>query len=129
MAVPQTTPATSGKDKDRSAMIKIRQDLARFILDDRPDRHLNDHILSILAVHVGSHPVPAILRDESLAVVKIQEGLLAICGLDDHVSSPASVTSIGSTLRDKLLSPEGNTTLSAMASLHLDLDFINKTHG
>jgi hypothetical protein len=68
-------------------------------------------------------------RLEVTLEVKIEEGLFVACGFDHHITAAATISTIRTASRYVLFTSETNASFAAVASLNVNLDLIDKTHG
>jgi hypothetical protein len=57
---------------------------------------------------------------------EVDERVVRLARLHDHVAAAATVTAAGSATRDELLPAESNAAVAAVAGLDTDFRFINK---
>jgi hypothetical protein len=79
-------------------------------------------------VPVVTLPVTASLPLENAFVLEMKECINSIGAFNEDVSSFSSVSAARSTSGHKLLSPESQTAVSAIAGKHLNFRTINKEH-
>src|SRR5262249_12856282 len=90
----------------------------RFQLDRLP---LVARAIAALAV---AAPLGFVLRVET----KMEEGVLVRTGDQIDITAASAVTTTGTTARNKLLPPEGQTAVASLASLDANPDFVDE-HG
>jgi hypothetical protein len=61
--------------------------------------------------------------------MKIQEGLLATCGSEYHITAFATISAIRATSRHVFFAAKTDTSFAAVAGPNVDFDLVNKTHG
>jgi len=61
-----------------------------------------------------------------LFVAKVQQGAEVTISLEDNVSPLPAIPAVGTTFGHKLLPPEAHATASAIASLNVNIRFIDK---
>ena len=67
-------------------------------------------------------------RSEVSLEVKIEEGLLGICGLEDHITAFAAVTAVGTAPRHELFTSETHTPITTVAAPNVNIDLVDKAH-
>lgn len=75
---------------------------------------------------VIARPLPTRFRPVMCSVMIIQQGIeRSVCN-QHHMPPVPPIPAIGSATRHKFLTPEGNTTVSSMPTLHLNDRLINE---
>ena len=64
-----------------------------------------------------------------LVVAEIDQGIEVINALKNYVAAAAAVATVGDTKFNVLLTPKGNAAGAAVATLYVNLSFIEKLHG
>jgi len=67
-------------------------------------------------------------RSEVSLEMKIKEGLLGICGLEDHITTFAAVTAVGTAPRHELFTSETHTPITTVAAPNVNIDLVDKAH-
>jgi hypothetical protein len=67
-------------------------------------------------------------RSEVSLEVKIEEGLLGVCGLEDHITALAAVTAVGTAPRHELFTSEAHAPITTIAAPNVNIDLVDKAH-
>lgn len=67
-------------------------------------------------------------RSEVSLEVKIEEGLLGIRGLEDHITASAAVTAVGTAPRHELFTSETHAPITTVAAPNVNIDLVDKAH-
>ena len=67
-------------------------------------------------------------RSEVSLEVKIEEGLLGIRGLEDHITALAAVTAVRTAPRHELFTSETHTPITTVAAPNVNIDLVDKAH-
>jgi hypothetical protein len=60
--------------------------------------------------------------------VKIEEGLLRIRSLEDHITALAAVTAVGTAPRHELFTSEAQAPITTIAASNVNIDLVDKAH-
>jgi hypothetical protein len=103
--------------------------MLRFSENLRPRGDENRNIQSVFAMAIISLSVPSALRLENAFVLEMKQCVNAVRALEIYMPAPAAVSTAGTALGNKLLSPESQTAVAAIAGNYLNFCTINKqTH-
>jgi len=129
MHVAQPAPAALGDQQALPVRGQITNDFIGIdVVHHRPDRHLDEDILSALAVFLLAHAVLAALGAELALVAEINQGIeVFICG-EPHAAAITAIAAIGAAERDELLAPKPHATIAAIACNDRDFGFIDQFH-
>ena len=106
---------------------EIVEDLARFIVvDHRTYRHRNEEIFATASVPVASFAMPAAFGTEGMIEAEFQKGVFVGIADEINAAAGAAVTSARPPSRNKLLPPEGNATVTAVAGFNCDFGFVDE---
>ena len=115
---------------DHHALIGAREIVHTFagvgIIDDRPDRDLQDNACALAPGPVGAFTVASALRFVLGVEAEVDERVVALAGFHDDIAAAAAVAARGAAARDELLAAEGEASVAAVASLYADIGFVNE---
>ena len=112
-----------------SGSLKVVDQLAGFlVVKGCADRNLQDDGVAVEAGAVGAHAVLAALRLVLGVEAEMDEGIVALRGLHDHVAATAAVAARGSAAGDELLTAEGHAAVAAVAGFYANFGFVDE-HG
>ena len=117
---------------DHHALIRAREIVYTLagvgIVDDRPDRDLQDNVRALAPGPVGTFAVASALRLVLGIEAEVDKGVVALAGFHDDVAAAAAVAARGPAARYELLAAEGEASVAAVASLYADIGFVDE-HG
>jgi hypothetical protein len=106
---------------------EIEKLLASFgVIHDRTHRDRNFHIRTVFAGSVTSFAVFATVGRMLGIEAKMQQRVVMCAGFEDYVAAMPAVASAGTAARHKLLAPERQTAVAAVAGFHGNDHFIDK---
>jgi hypothetical protein len=127
MGVSVTTAAAVA---DEYALGRLREIMKRLagsvIVNDGSDRNLDFEIRAISAVTIAAFTVAAPFSPKGVIEAKLEKSVFVGIGGDIDVAAGASITPAWTTAWNKLLAPEGNATVSAVACFDGDFGFVDK---
>ena len=127
MLVAAAATAALGNHQALVGKLKIVHQLAGFRVEKRrAHRDLKDDVVPVRAGAVGAHSVLTALRLVLGVVAEMDQGVVPLGRLHDHVASAAAVAAGGPAAGNELLPPEGHAAVPAVAGLHPDLCLIDK---
>src|SRR5882724_5740073 len=97
-----------------------------FVIDNRPHRDLQDNALAVAPSAIGAFPVPAALAFVFRIEAEVDQRVMALTGFHNDVAARAAVATGRAAPRDKLLPPEGHTSVAAVPRFDLDDCFVNE---
>ncbi len=110
-------------------LLKVVHQLARLRIVERcAHRNLQRDRAAIQPGAVRAHAVLAALRLVLRVIAEVNQRVVPLARLHDHVAAAAAVAARGPPARHELLAPEGHAAVAAVAGLHANLGFIDK-HG
>ena len=120
--------ASAAKDRDALCVAgEVRDDLAGVLLaHNRALRDLEDNVGAICAVAAALAALLAVLRAELISVSVVKERVHGLVDLENHAAAAASVAAVRPAVRDKLLAPEGDMAVSALAGANMNSCEISK---
>ena len=98
------------------------------VVNDSADRYFEDDIIAGLAAAVGTFAMASALRVVLGVEAEVDERVVRLARLHDHVTALAPVTSAGATARDELLPAECHASVSAATGVDPNSRFIYE-HG
>ena len=101
--------------------------LARFGIFDkcsRGDGYYN--VLSAFSVHFRALAVFAVLGCKFALIAECKKGVCTLVNSDDNITAPAAVAAIRTACGYIFLAAEGNGTVTAVACLYVNFNFIYK---
>jgi hypothetical protein len=104
----------------------MKQNVLRLLKHLGAGRHQDGDIFTIPSVTPRSFTVPPSFSLEDAFVLKVQEGVHPIRAFHIHVAPLATISAARSSTGDKLLAPEGEATITAIAGVNKDSGTINK---
>jgi hypothetical protein len=130
MVISLTTAAPGGNYSLFAVFIKIGHDPATiFILDDGANRDFENDILTVTARLEPAASGLSILSFVLAPIPKIEKSRDIGIGSSNHITATTAVPSVGATLGDEFLAPEGDAAVSSPAALDLYFDIIYKHFG
>ena len=99
------------------------------VLDGGAHRHLEHHVHAVAAVAVVAATGLAVLGVVVGLEAVVEQGRVVLVGLQKDRAALAAVAARGAAAGHELLTPEGDRTLPAVASLHVDAHFVDEFHG
>ena len=130
MRVPEAASSAAGDHRALADRNEIGDQRARFVLVDRgAGRHVEDEVVTGLAVPARLRAATAGRRPEVVAVVEVAERRLA--GIDPEVdrAATAAVAAIGTAARDVRLLPEGRGPVATITGADPDLHAVEEHRG
>jgi hypothetical protein len=67
-------------------------------------------------------------RSEVSLEVKIEEGLLGMCGLEDHITALAAVTAVGTAARHESFTSEAHAPITTISAPNVNIDLVDEAH-
>jgi len=127
--VPLPAVSTTGHRKAVPVAGKIMENLAAIRVSHLgPHRNEQGQVRAAFSCLLLTAPVGASGRSEVSLEVKIKEGLLGMCGLEDHVTALAAVTAVGTAPRHELLTSETHAPITTVAAPNVNIDLVDKAH-
>jgi len=93
-----------------------------------PYRDEENQVFAVLSRLLLTAAVGTSGRPKMSLEVKIEEGLLGIGRLEDHVTTLAAITAVGPAPRHEFLTSEAHTSITAIAAPNVNFDLIDKAH-
>ena len=127
MRIAVAAAPTFGNEHAFSRLGEIVKQLAGLIIVDR-SAHGNVYLqmLPRASVTIATLTMPAALGTKNMVVAKFQKRILVRIRDEMNVAAVAAITAAGSASRDKLLPPEGNASVTAVAGLDCDFGFVDE---
>ena len=127
MSVAAPAPPSARRQKALPVSVKVPKFFCgRVVVHDGPHRQLDNQVLSVLSVPVGSLAVPAAPGDEFAFVTEFQQGVDVLGAFQVNIASPAAVAAARSAARHELLTAKSHAAVSAITACDLDFCFVNK---
>jgi hypothetical protein len=121
--------AALGDDQPLVRLAEIVDQLAGLlVVKGCADGDLESDGVAVEAGAVGAHAVLAALRLVLGVIAEVDEGVMALRGLHDHVAATAAVAARRSAAGNELLAAEGHAAVAAVAGFDANFCFINE-HG
>jgi len=90
----------------------------------RPHRHLENGRLTVATGAVRTLAMSAPLRLVLGVIPEMNQGVVLLAGLHDHIAAAAAIATRRAAARNKLFSPERNATVAAISGLDQNSCFI-----
>src|SRR5262245_20240085 len=115
---------------DEDALIRQREVVKHLIgvvvVDDRADGYFDLEIGATAAMTVTASAVTAAFGAKCVVEAKFEKSVFVRVCDEIDIAAAASTSAIGTAARHKLLAPEGNASMPAIAGFDHDLGFIDK---
>jgi len=127
--VPLPAVSTTGHHIAVPVARKIMEDLATIPVSHlSPYRDEQGQVGTAFSRLLLAAAVGASGRSEVSLEVKIEEGLLGVRGLEDHITALAAVTAVGTAPRHELFTPETHAPITTVAAPDVNIDLVDKAH-
>src|SRR4051812_40578654 len=104
----------------------VNQFATLYVVNTGTNRNFQDDVVACLSGAVGTFAVTPALRVVFRIETKMNQGVVRLARLHDHVPTAPPVAATGAATRDELLPAEGNATVAAVAGLDTDFRFIDE---
>src|SRR5262249_61249500 len=112
------------------ALVRLRKIVqlltALLVIHNSAHRYFQDNALTIAAGAVGALAVASALGVIFRIEAEVDQRVVALAGLHDHVATASAIATGWAAARDKLLPAEGHAAVSAPARFHPDYCLVNK---
>lgn len=127
--VPLPAVSTTGHHIAVPVARKIMEDLATIPVSHLgPYRDEQSQVRTAFSRLLLAAAMGASGRSEVSLEVKIEEGLLGIRGLEDHITALAAVTAVRTAPRHELFTSETYTPITTVAAPNVNIDLVDKAH-
>jgi hypothetical protein len=96
------------------------------IIDNGANRNRQFNIMAVASGSIAPLALPAALRFVLRVVPEMKQGVVMFAGNQDDIAAPASIAAARPASRNVLLAAERKASITAVAGLHLDDNFINE---
>jgi hypothetical protein len=127
--VPLPAVSTTGKDIAVPVAGEIMEDLSGIPVSHfGPHRDEKDQVRTAFSCLLLTAAMGTPGRSEVSLEVKIEEGLLGMRGLEDHITALAAVTAVGTAPRHELFTSEAHAPITTIAAPNVNIDLVDKAH-
>src|SRR5207248_1665775 len=118
----RVAPASPPATRNHNALVRTREVVnffSRVVIEhDRSDWDLQHNIFALASRLVRTFAMPAAFRLVFRIEAKMHQRVVAFAGFHDDVAALAAIATRRSAAGNKLLPPEGKTSIAAVANLH-----------
>ena len=119
--------ASSLGDGDGGVVGQVGDDKAALgVLDDRPQRHLDDEVLGILAVAEACAALAALVGGVLALITEVHQSGEVVVHDEDDVAAPAAVAAVRAAGGHELLTMEAHSAVAALAGMEPDGGDVDK---
>lgn len=119
--------ASSLGDGDGGVVGQVSDDkTALGVLDDRPQRHLDDEVLGILAVAEACAALAALVGGVLALITEVHQSGEVVVHDEDDVAAPAAVAAVRAASGHELLTMEAHSAVAALAGMEPDGGDVDK---
>src|SRR5580704_3165111 len=116
MLITAPTAAAFGHHERFTGQREIVHQLARLGIENRrPNRHLENGRLTVAPSAVRAFAMAAALRLVLRVIAKMDQRVVLLAGLHDHIAATAAIATRRTPARNKLLTPKRDATVAAIA--------------
>ena len=127
--VPLPAVSTPGHHAAIPVAREIVEDLAAIPVSHlSPDRDQEGQVRTAFSRLLLTPAMGTSGRPEMSLEVKIEEGLLGIRSLEDHITALAAVTAVGTAPRHELFTSEAQAPITTIAAPNVNIDLVDKAH-